>query len=498
MTQSRDPDRLIRAFFAEGRSDLPDLVYDVVRTEIGQTRQRVVVGPWRIPDINTYAKLAIGVAAVVVVAVVGTNLLQGATPVGGPTASPSPSASAAPTPPSSASIARPSPSPVAPSATGDGPPVPGALAPGRYEQTVGSTRVTYEVEGTMSVWAVARARAFDESLGIWEPDRVGINACDIEASRPVGPAVADLAEAIKGLPGVRVTEPLTTTVGGRPATYLEVAVDPACGRIGDCGGSRCMTFGYLWGREGDRYPTQGGLQLGIVSDARILLWIVDVDGARIVIEGDLVPSEGPGFEEAARRLVDSITFESPRSDPSAAAKPTTLGASEVGQTLPRGTYRVARPFGKPFTIALLSDWKVEGLSRTTASFVDARAETAGAIGIEVALAGSVYADPCHPGRPMEGPVPSTVEGMVEALTNVVGFTLLPVSDTHIGDRAAKAFVLERDFSRIPDGADCAIARDQIWVVDVDGAPVVIRGTSYHRIAAGGLMLNDAIESISFD
>ena len=77
MTQTRDPDRLIRAFFAEGRNDLPDLVYDVVRSEIDQTRQRVVIGPARIPDMNTYAKLAIGVAAVVVVAVVGTNLLHG-------------------------------------------------------------------------------------------------------------------------------------------------------------------------------------------------------------------------------------------------------------------------------------------------------------------------------------------------------------------------------------------------------------------------------------
>lgn len=188
---------------------------------------------------------------------------------------------------------------------------------------------------------------------------------------------------------------------------------------------------------------------------------------------------------------------SPRSDPSTAAEPTTLAASDVGRTLPPGAYRIASPFGKPFTIALISDWKFEGLSGTMASFVDARAETAGAIGIEVALAGSVYADPCQRGRLMELPVPSTVDGMVEALTNVVGFTVIPVSDTHIGDRAAKAFVLERDFRTIPDGADCAIARDQMWVVDVDGTPVVIRGTSYQRIAAGGLMLNDAIESISF-
>ena len=156
----------------------------------------------------------------------------------------------------------------------------------------------------MSVWAVLRGRAFNESLGFWQPDQVGIRACDTEAHRPVGPAVADLADAIEALPGVQVTGPVATTVGGRPATHLEVAVDAsACAeQSGDCGGGPCTTVGYLWGREGDSYPTQAGLQHGIGTDARILLWIVDVDGARIVIEGDLVPSEGRGFEEAVRRL----------------------------------------------------------------------------------------------------------------------------------------------------------------------------------------------------
>ena len=91
-----------------------------------------------------------------------------------------------------------------------------------------------------------------------------------------------------------------------------------------------------------------------------------------------------------------------------------------------------------------------------------------------------------------------VDGILEGLTNVVGFTVLPVSDTRIGDHAAKTFVLERDDKVVPEGAGCAMGRDVVWVVDVDGTPVVIRGTSYQRIAAGGLYLANAIESISFD
>ena len=201
---------------------------------------------------------------------------------------------------------------------------------------------------------------------------------------------------------------MATTVGGRPATHLEVAVNAsACAeQSGDCGGSPCTTVGYLWGREGDSYPTQAGLQHGIPTDARILLWIVDVDGARIVIEGDLVPSEGSGLRGSRAAPCGSITFESIRPDRSSDVAPTTLVASDVGKTLPTGTYRVASPFGKPFMIDLISDWRFEGLSQTTASFADARAETAGALGIEVALAGSGYAYPCHGGDgPIRIPVP---------------------------------------------------------------------------------------------
>ena len=44
-----------------------------------------------------------------------------------------------------------------------------------------------------------------------------------------------------------------------------------------------------------------------------------------------------------------------------------------------------------------------------------------------------------------------------------------------------------------------MGREVIWVVDVDGTPVVIRGTSYQRIVSGWAVCSaNAIESISFD
>ena len=97
MTASRDTERLIRAFLDEGVTELPERVYDVVRSDIDRTHQRVVIGPWRTPDMNTFAKFAIAAAAVLVVAFVGWNLLPGDTGRGGtPSVSPSPSITASP------------------------------------------------------------------------------------------------------------------------------------------------------------------------------------------------------------------------------------------------------------------------------------------------------------------------------------------------------------------------------------------------------------------
>ncbi len=75
MTASRDPDRLIHAFLLEGEEQLQDQVYDAVRAEIEQKRQRVVIGPWRMPTMNKFVTIGLGAAAVVAVLFVGIQLL---------------------------------------------------------------------------------------------------------------------------------------------------------------------------------------------------------------------------------------------------------------------------------------------------------------------------------------------------------------------------------------------------------------------------------------
>ena len=119
MTARRDPDRLIDAFLQEGADQLHDQVYDAVRSSIEHRRQRVVLGPWRMPTLNKLVPIVIGAVAVVAVLFIGARLLPGApagTVGGAPTPSPTVTPSAAPTVAPTATPAPPS--PTAPALTG--------------------------------------------------------------------------------------------------------------------------------------------------------------------------------------------------------------------------------------------------------------------------------------------------------------------------------------------------------------------------------------------
>jgi hypothetical protein len=96
MTTSRDPDRLIHAFIREGAEQLDDQVYDAVRAEIDQKRQRVVIGPWRVPTMSKLVPIGLGAAAVIAVLFIGSQFMGsptsnvGGAPSAEPTATPSP------------------------------------------------------------------------------------------------------------------------------------------------------------------------------------------------------------------------------------------------------------------------------------------------------------------------------------------------------------------------------------------------------------------------
>jgi hypothetical protein len=115
MSTYPDVDRSIAAWLElEAPDRAPARLLEASREQIRNTRQRRA--PWparRVPNMSLYAKLAIGVAAVAVLAVVGLNVLvpnRGG--IGGPGISPSPSATASPSPSQAAASACRKPLPV--------------------------------------------------------------------------------------------------------------------------------------------------------------------------------------------------------------------------------------------------------------------------------------------------------------------------------------------------------------------------------------------------
>jgi hypothetical protein len=97
MTSNRDIERVLDHWFAEHPVDVADRVLADVAGRISRERQRPAWrAPWRDAAMNPLVKVGAAIAAVVLIAVIGYNLLPASnTPVGGPgpTATPSSPAS---------------------------------------------------------------------------------------------------------------------------------------------------------------------------------------------------------------------------------------------------------------------------------------------------------------------------------------------------------------------------------------------------------------------
>jgi hypothetical protein len=96
MSAHNDLDRQLNDFLREGPTELPYQSFDAVRDRTEQTGQRVVIGPWRLPEMTKILTIGLGTAAVVVVALLlGSQLLASPTSnFGGPGPTPSPTATA--------------------------------------------------------------------------------------------------------------------------------------------------------------------------------------------------------------------------------------------------------------------------------------------------------------------------------------------------------------------------------------------------------------------
>ena len=301
MSTDRDVTRIVRSWLEEGVTALPDRVLDSVLDQVPATRQRRAWWPARRAQrMNTGLKLALAAAAVVAVAVAGINFLPGTGGTGGPGAVSSPTES-------------PSPSP-SPLAFHDG-----ALAAGTYVMSPfagpRSSTVCFGQAGctedpaddsirlTLTVPASYEGAGGRPLIWGWGGDTGliilrggGLYSDPCHSTAPpdidVGPSVDDFANALVSHPVLEATTPVAVTLAGYTGRYVELQL-PA--DVADC------TDGQFWPYEPGVYA-QGPSQ-------RWRLWILDVEGVRVLIQAMDGPTTSPERRAELQAIVDSIRIE---------------------------------------------------------------------------------------------------------------------------------------------------------------------------------------------
>jgi hypothetical protein len=299
MDTGPDVTRIVRSWLHTDEHESADRVLAIVLDQLDTTRQRRPRWPARrFADMNSYAKLLIAAAAVVVVAVVGINLVPAGGGTGGvPAASPSPSRTPSPSSTPAAAF-----------------PPAGELAVGVRHATHGGG-IPYSFSVPTSGWVSNGQWGIDKSSGVssegagfilW-PDEapVGVFAdpCARVTAAPIGPSAAELAAAVATLHGTQlVSGPSDVTVGGYPAKQVVLTF----GESADCNadGQLAADEFYLW-----YAPTEGNARYATELGSTIRVWIIDVDGKIVWIDGETFEGAGPEPAQEIQQIVDSIQFE---------------------------------------------------------------------------------------------------------------------------------------------------------------------------------------------
>src|SRR5439155_6375352 len=284
-----DPDKLIRAFLDEGQTDLPDRVFDAVRHDIQRTRQRVVIGPWRVPNMNMFARVAIAAAAVVAIGFAWVNF--------GPSrAGPGVGAQPTPTP-------TPSPKPL---------PNSGLVGPGRYTLITAGTigpgpfpRVAVTVPAGWSAgngdlllknYGSSDAEA-GPSFVAWQMSGTYVDPCtDHTLVTPSpGPGIDALADAYAHQPGTTAGPPTAVTVDGYSGKFVELTVTADI--------TKCPDNFWIWGSpDGNSRYVQGTNEMN-------RMYILNVEGHRFTYNARIPARTTAADRAELEAILASITIE---------------------------------------------------------------------------------------------------------------------------------------------------------------------------------------------
>jgi hypothetical protein len=282
MNERSDMDRVLRHWFADGPSEMPDRVVETVADRIGRQRQRRASRlPWRPYDMNSTIKIGTAIAAVFVLAVVGWNLLPGrpASSIGQPSSSPSPSATASQSP---------TPSPT----------------PRSAQLVVQQKNIAWTADVPVgwvdNGWFLASSQGTESPTGIAVgapgANYVPTDPCDGVGKNLDGQSVADVVAALEAREDLVVSNKVDTTLGGYSGTRVDIQApaDPSA----YCGED---LFIIMAEPGGAGYHVEG-------PSETIQMWIVDVEGVPTVFQITSFAGTPPGDLAAAQQIVDSIVI----------------------------------------------------------------------------------------------------------------------------------------------------------------------------------------------
>ena len=156
--------------------------------------------------------------------------------------------------------------------------------------------------GNIDGWGIITGNGDKErGLTFWDVDEVYERPCSGGTLIQPGPTVADLARALGEQPMRDATEPVSIVVDGFKGVQLEWSV-PAHFDFSKCDDGRFDSWTANSGSwNGGRYQ-QGPGQVD-------RLWILDIDGERLVVDASFMPSTDADDREELWLVVDSIRFE---------------------------------------------------------------------------------------------------------------------------------------------------------------------------------------------
>jgi hypothetical protein len=294
MTADRDTARIVRSWLRTDEHESAEGILADALAIVATTPQRRSLGPARrIADVNTVAKFAISVAAVLAVVMAGVAITSPATFFRPGIVLPSPS----PTPLATSS---PTPTPiVTPDANGDIWRT-GIYGPGMHEAKFGGIPFSFLIPSngwSSYAWTgMIEKGAFPQANYAWIGFNWGgksvndVDPCNKKSSGKSYPTIEDIAQAYTTIPGTDAVGPTDDTLGGRPAKLVILTLHDDI---------PCLP---------NMFTFDDALTWPNARTSEVSFWFTEVDGKRFSLHVDRT-APNPRLQQEIQLIIDSIVFE---------------------------------------------------------------------------------------------------------------------------------------------------------------------------------------------